>query len=276
MTRLRNMRGLLVNGVASDAVAHLDLMKGATGRADAAIPHPGAYLKCKLAIEWAAALVLIVIVSPLLAGLALLVKFSSPGPVFYSQLRLGRSGRRFRIHKLRTMIHDCEAATGPVWSMADDPRVTRVGRWLRDTHLDELPQLLNVLRGEMSLIGPRPERPEIAGRIEQMLPGFKHRLLVRPGMTGLSQMRMPADTDLHAVHRKLAHDLHYVRRIGFALDARIFLATVFYLLGAAAKAVSRQLLQPYVPPVSDQPPSSVPETSVATSDVTALDRSWAA
>jgi lipopolysaccharide/colanic/teichoic acid biosynthesis glycosyltransferase len=270
------MQGMRANGAAGDTVVHLGLVRAATDSVEAAIPNRGAYLRLKPAMEWAAALLLLVMVAPLLAGLALLVKFTSAGPVFYSQLRLGRSGRRFRIHKLRTMIHDCEAATGPVWSMADDPRVTRVGRWLRDTHLDELPQLLNVLRGEMSLIGPRPERPEIAGRIEQMLPGFKHRLLVRPGMTGLAQMRMPADTDLHAVHRKLAHDLHYVRSIGPALDARIFLATVFYLLGAAAKSASRQLLQPYVPPISDQVPFSTPEASVATSDGSVLDRSCAA
>jgi lipopolysaccharide/colanic/teichoic acid biosynthesis glycosyltransferase len=268
------MRDMRANGVASDTVVHLDLVQASNSSAHATIPNSGAYLQLKLTIEWTAALLLFVIVAPLMAGLALLVKFTSPGPVFYSQLRLGRSGRRFRIHKLRTMIHDCEAATGPVWSMANDPRVTKVGRWLRDTHLDELPQLLNVLRGEMGLIGPRPERPEIAGRIEQMLPVFKNRLLVRPGMTGLAQMRMPADTDLHAVHRKLAHDLHYVRNIGLALDARILLSTMLYLLGAAAKATSRQLLQPYVPPMSDESFLIAPEMSI--NDAVTLDRSCAA
>lgn len=211
-----------------------------------------AYTIIKSVVEWSAALFLIVVLSPLLFALAMLVKFTSRGPAFYSQFRLGRSGRQFRIFKLRTMTHDCEARTGPVWSIADDPRVTKVGRWLRDTHLDELPQLWNVIRGEMSLIGPRPERPEIAARIEQSLPEFKHRLLVRPGITGLAQMRMPADTSLHSVRQKLAHDLHYVRNFGFWIDARIWLSTAFHFLGAAAQSLSRQIIQPYAPPAIDE------------------------
>ena len=144
------------------------------------------YVRLKTSIEWCVALVLLVLMSPLLLGLAILVGLTSKGSVIYSQWRVGRSGKPFRIYKLRTMVHQCEAHTGPVWAVTDDPRSTRVGHWLRDTHLDELPQLWNVLRGHMSLIGPRPERPEIAAQIEQTIPQFQYRLLVRPGITGLA------------------------------------------------------------------------------------------
>jgi lipopolysaccharide/colanic/teichoic acid biosynthesis glycosyltransferase len=241
MMHLRNMLSAKVDRLEAGALADPAAIPLAANRT--------AYLTVKLIVEWTAALLLLATLFPVLAALAVLVKFTSVGPAFYSQIRLGRSGRPFRIYKLRTMAHQCEAATGPVWSIADDPRVTRVGRWLRDTHLDEIPQLFNVLRGEMALVGPRPERPEIAARIEQSFPDFQIRLLVRPGITGLAQMRMPADTDLNAVQRKLAHDLHYIRHIGPAIDARIFLSTFFYFPGAAARAASRQLVQPYAPPV---------------------------
>ncbi len=232
-----------------------------------AIPTSGLipYARAKFAIEWAASLFLMIVLTPLIFSLGVLVKLSSPGPMFYSQIRCGRLGREFRIYKLRTMTHQCEMTTGPVWSTANDPRVTRVGRWLRDTHLDELPQLWNVIRGDMALIGPRPERPEIATRIEKSMPDFRKRLLVRPGITGLAQMRMPADTDLHAVRRKLAHDVHYIRNFGLAIDACVCLSTVFYFIGAAAKAVSKSVIQRYTPPDLNQSKSimsgSVPPSS---------------
>jgi lipopolysaccharide/colanic/teichoic acid biosynthesis glycosyltransferase len=222
-------------------------------RSDAETATRGAYLPFKLCLGWMAALLLLVILAPLMMVLTILVKLTSDGPAFYSQFRLGRGGRPFRIYKLRTMDHQCEANTGPVWSGADDPRVTKIGRWLRDTHLDEIPQLLNVLRGEMSLIGPRPERPEIAGRIELTLPDFKNRLVVRPGITGLAQIRMPADTDLDAVHRKLTHDLYYIRHVSLALDARVLFATAFHFLGAAAVSISRCLIRPHSPVVEERP-----------------------
>lgn len=210
------------------------------------------YAGFKLIVDSMLAALLIVLAAPLIAALGLLVKLTSSGPVFYSQMRLGRLGRPFRIYKLRTMAHQCEMVTGPVWAAADDPRVTKIGRWLRDTHLDELPQLWNVIRGDMSLIGPRPERPEIAARIEQTLPEFRQRLQVRPGITGLAQMRMPADTNLHALRRKLSYDLYYVRNLGPALDAGICLATILHFLGAAAKTASRQLIEQHVPPATDE------------------------
>ncbi len=208
------------------------------------------YAPVKAAMEWAGALVLLVAALPVLACLAVVLKLTSHGPVLYSQLRLGRRGKLFRIYKLRTMTHRAEAATGPVWSIGDDPRVTKVGRWLRDTHLDELPQLWNVLRGEMTLIGPRPERPEIAATIERSLPAFRDRLLVRPGITGLAQMLLPADSDLGNVPPKLAHDLHYIREMGPLLDLRIAVSTVLHFVGMAATAASRQLVRTFAPRAS--------------------------
>ena len=129
------------------------------------------------------------------------------------------------------MIHNCESLTGPRWSMPGDPRVTRIGAFLRASHLDELPQLLNVLRGEMSLIGPRPERPEFVPELERELPGYWQRLAVRPGVTGLAQVQLPPDSDLTSVRRKLAHDLYYIRHLSPWLDLRLLVCTAFYAMG---------------------------------------------
>jgi lipopolysaccharide/colanic/teichoic acid biosynthesis glycosyltransferase len=215
--------------------------------AEPALAGSVAYVRVKTGVEWVGALVLLLLFAPLLACLTILLRCTSAGPAIYSQLRLGRGGKPFWIYKLRTMTHGCETATGPVWSITDDPRVTRVGQWLRDTHLDELPQLWNVLKGDMSLIGPRPERPELASKIEHWLPEFRGRLAVRPGITGLAQVRMPADSDLHTVRQKLAHDLKYIERIGPSLDLRIALSTVLHLFGQAAIQGSLRLVRGYAP-----------------------------
>jgi lipopolysaccharide/colanic/teichoic acid biosynthesis glycosyltransferase len=190
----------------------------------------GAYEVWKSALDFALAAILLVLASPLIAFAALLVKLTSRGPAFYSQVRMGRHGRPYRIHKIRTMAHDCERHSGPRWATARDPRITLVGRFLRRTHLDELPQLWNVLRGDMSLVGPRPERPEFLPRLEQAIPRYRERLLVRPGMTGLAQVQLPPDTDLDSVRRKLAYDLYYIQRSGLWLDLRLLMATVCYVL----------------------------------------------
>ncbi len=183
------------------------------------------YAACKTAVEWVAALVLLVVLLPVILVTALLVKLTSRGPAFYTQVRLGLDGRAFTIIKLRTMRHNAERASGACWSKPGDPRVTRLGKFLRRTHLDEFPQLFNVLKGDMSLVGPRPERPEIAVDLERELPRYRARLSVRPGVTGLAQVQLPADTDLASVRRKLGYDLYYVRRVGFWLDLCIVLRT---------------------------------------------------
>jgi lipopolysaccharide/colanic/teichoic acid biosynthesis glycosyltransferase len=189
------------------------------------------YLGVKGVLEFVAALLLLVPAAPLIAFAAVLVKLTSRGPAFYSQTRLGRYGRPYKIYKIRTMEHNCESRTGPQWSTKGDPRVTKVGRFLRRTHLDELPQLWNILRGEMSLVGPRPERPEFAVALERVIPHYRQRMLVKPGVTGLAQVQLPADTDLPSVRRKLAYDLYYVREADLWLDVRITLSTALKVLG---------------------------------------------
>ncbi len=202
------------------------------------------YLPVKAAVEWIIAAVLLVCLAPVIAVCAVLVKMSSPGPAFYCQMRLGRYGRPYRMYKIRSMKHNCEAATGPVWSAGKDSRVTRIGRILRDTHLDELPQLWNVLTGEMGLIGPRPERPEIVDRLQNALPRYRRRLLVRPGVTGLAQMRLPPDCDLESVRRKLAFDFYYIQHMGPWLDVRIALSTVMRFAASVADSLSHSLIKP--------------------------------
>ena len=143
------------------------------------------------------------------------------------------------------MIHDCERLTGARWAAARDPRITLVGRFLRRTHIDELPQLWNVLRGEMSLVGPRPERPEFVPQLEKVIPRYRERLLVPPGVTGLAQVQLPPDTDLASVRRKLAYDLYYVKRLSWWLDLRILFATAGHVLGFPYSAAHTLFRMPH-------------------------------
>lgn len=207
-------------------------------------PRHRAYLWLKTALEWLAALIMALLLAPVILVLALLTKLTSVGPAFYSQVRLGYQGRPYRIWKLRTMRNDCEAKTGAVWSTGEnDPRVTTLGRILRDTHLDELPQLWNVLCGEMTLIGPRPERPEIASKIDLAIPRYRYRLMVRPGVTGLAQVQLPPDSDIESVRRKLAYDLYYVREVGALLDLRILFATGLNFVSDLIHAFGKTLVK---------------------------------
>jgi exopolysaccharide biosynthesis polyprenyl glycosylphosphotransferase len=168
----------------------------------------------------------LVIFGLLLLPLAVLIRLDSPGSVFYGQQRVGKNGRVFRIWKLRSMVSDAEAATGAVFAQKNDARVTRVGRFLRKTRLDELPQLWNVLRGDMSLVGPRPERPEHVQRLSEKIPFYRTRLIVRPGLTGWAQVRYAyGSTDEDAL-TKLQYDLYYVRHVSLLLDINILLRTV--------------------------------------------------
>jgi lipopolysaccharide/colanic/teichoic acid biosynthesis glycosyltransferase len=188
------------------------------------------------------AVVLLLLAAPLILVAALLVRISSAGPALYSQVRMGRLKRLYTIHKIRTMKHNCEKHSGPCWSVPGDPRITTVGRFLRRTHLDELPQLWNVLRGQMALVGPRPERPEFVPQLEAVIDLYGDRLLVRPGMTGLAQVQLPPDTDLASVQRKLAYDLYYVHHMSPWLDLRILVCTGLYVLGGPLHCLSSYLL----------------------------------
>jgi lipopolysaccharide/colanic/teichoic acid biosynthesis glycosyltransferase len=202
------------------------------------------YVLAKAPLDFLAACLLLVPALPLILLAAVLVKLTSRGPVFYSQTRLGCRGRPYRIFKVRTMYHNCEKHSGPRWSTAGDSRITPVGRFLRSSHLDELPQLWNVLRGEMSLVGPRPERPEFFPHLEAAIPHYRRRLLVRPGVTGLAQVQLPADSDLESVRRKLAYDLYYVREQGPWLDFRIILSTTLKVFGVSFPALRKIFLMP--------------------------------
>ncbi len=184
----------------------------------------------KAAADFVLAGLFLLLSSPVLLVAAILIKLDSRGPVLHVQRRVGKDGRIFRMWKLRTMVEDAEARCGPVWARRDDPRITRVGRILRATHLDELPQLVNVLRGEMSLVGPRPERPVLVRILSDAIPHYHRRHAVRPGITGLAQIHHRYDESLEDVRRKLAYDLLYIRRMGWATDFRILLSTVIRVL----------------------------------------------
>lgn len=197
------------------------------------------HVRVKTVVEFILAALLLIPAIPLMLLGALAIKLTSRGPAFYSQVRVGRNRRQFTIYKIRSMVHNCESLTGPRWSAPGDPRVTGIGRLLRKTHLDELPQLFNVLKGEMALIGPRPERPEFVTELEQEFPTYADRLLVRPGITGLAQVQLPPDTGLVSVRRKLTYDFYYIRHLDGWLDFRILVATAFKALGVPYRVLRR-------------------------------------
>lgn len=166
----------------------------------------------------------IVITSPIMLISAILIKLTSPGPVIFSQERITEGNRVFRIYKFRTMVNDAEKLTGPVISSADDPRVTPIGSFLRKFKIDELPQLFNILKGDMSFVGPRPERPVFASRYSAEIPTYKYRTLVKAGLTGYAQVYGKYDT---SAEDKLRFDLLYIRSYSLLLDIKLLLTTVF-------------------------------------------------
>jgi lipopolysaccharide/colanic/teichoic acid biosynthesis glycosyltransferase len=190
----------------------------------------------------------LILAAPLLAGIALLVKLTSRGPVFYAQTRVGLDrrrpgdvdpgnrrrvdygGRPFTIFKFRTMKWQPANSDAQVWATPDDPRVTRVGRILRQYRLDELPQLFNVLRGDMNIVGPRPEQPNIALQLRDQIQNWEYRQRVRPGITGWAQVNYRYDTSIDDVRRKIAYDLQYVARQSFLEDLRIMVRTAPVIL----------------------------------------------
>ena len=190
------------------------------------------------------ATILLVVLSPVILIALVLVRVTSSGSPIYTQKRVGQNGLHFTIYKIRSMYQDSEL-NGPRWCIPGDPRVTPIGQYLRWTHLDELPQLINVIRGEMSLIGPRPERPELIAQLERALPHYRLRLMVRPGISGLAQVLQAPDTDLGSVRRKLKYDIHYVDRMSFFLDARICIATILLCLGIPGRSIAGMMRFPY-------------------------------
>lgn len=199
------------------------------------------YFRWQPIFGWLVALCCAVPAVPIIALLAAIVRLTSKGPAFYAQQRVGKRGQVFRLYKLRSMRVDAEEETGPVWTDEDDPRITPVGRLLRRTHLDELPQLYNVLRGDMTLVGPRPERPQFVEDLSLAIPGYEDRHLVLPGITGLAQINLPPDTDYESVRRKLVLDLQYVQKATFWLDVRIMLCTSGKMLRLPGLVLARWL-----------------------------------
>lgn len=176
---------------------------------------------------------LLVAFSPIMLICILLVRLTSRGQAIYRQTRVGKNDQLFNLYKIRTMYADCENVSGPVLCQPGDSRVTPVGRVLRFLHLDELPQLINVARGEMCLVGPRPERPEIITRhkLREIVPGFAERTKVLPGVTGLAQINLPADVSADCVKPKVQLDLEYIETASWGMDLRILLCTAFRMIG---------------------------------------------
>ena len=162
---------------------------------------------------------------PLMGAIAVAIKLESKGPVFYKQIRVGKRSKTFSMLKFRTMKEDAEALTGPVWAAEDDPRTTRMGAILRKAHLDELPQLINVLMGEMSIVGPRPERPYFVHEFRKEIHHYDRRLCVKPGITGLAQIKRGYDQTLADVKKKLRYDLLYVQKVCPLLDLKLMALT---------------------------------------------------
>ena len=182
-------------------------------------------IKLKRFVDLILVMVLLVILSPLMLLVILAIKLDSSGPVFYSQVRTGLYGKSFRVYKFRSMHQDAEKR-GVQWADKHDPRVTRIGRWLRLWRIDELPQIWNVLRGEMSLIGPRPERPEFDVKLKEAIPYYELRYLVKPGITGWAQVLYPYGASIEDAYEKLAYDLYYIKNYSIWLDLAITFKTI--------------------------------------------------
>jgi sugar transferase (PEP-CTERM system associated) len=194
------------------------------------------FLFMRRALAKMISLVLLTLVLPLIPLIILAIKLTSPGPALYSQKRVGIHGEVFNCFKFRTMRPDAEADTGPTWAGDDDPRITAIGKWLRTTRLDEIPQLWNVLRGDMGFVGPRPERPEFVEWLSKEIPFYQLRHLIRPGITGWAQVSYDYGASLEQAKEKLRYDLYYIKNISLSFDLYIVFQTAkIVLFGRGAK-----------------------------------------
>lgn len=167
---------------------------------------------------------------PFFPLIALSIKLDSKGPIFFKQQRVGNREKHFMLYKFRSMRQDAEQGSGAVWAEKNDPRVTRLGKFLRNTRIDEIPQLINVLRGDMSFVGPRPERPEFVEKLKQIIPYYSKRHFIHPGLTGWAQVRYPYGASVEDAVEKLRYDLYYIKNISPFLDTLIFLETIKVVL----------------------------------------------
>lgn len=196
------------------------------------------YFRFKTYVDRLITGVLILLALPLMGLVAMAILVLDGRPVFYRQVRLGKQGRHFSIWKFRTMRHDAERNTGAVWCSKADPRITPLGRWLRCSHIDELPQFFNILAGEMNLVGPRPERPEIAEELTSEIPGYMQRTTVRPGISGLAQLRLGYDRSVADVRKKVSLDLQYIQTASLSGD--------LWLLACTVPHVAKQLFNRWI------------------------------
>lgn len=208
----------ILTDIRDDYYGHIvkDVLKDVLGRRD---------LSLRRMVDLFGAVFLMIVLFPLYIIVSLAIKIESKGPVFYSQLRVGRNGKEFRIYKFRSMVQDAEKASGPVWAQKNDPRITKVGHFMRKTRIDELPQLINVLSGDMSFIGPRPERPFFVEAFKQQIPFYANRHQIKPGVTGWAQVKWGYDETIDDVREKLRHDLYYVNNRSILVDIKIILLT---------------------------------------------------
>lgn len=193
-----------------------------------------AYLRLKRLGDIALALPLSIVILPFLLLAMIAIRLESPGSSLYSQVRTGLRGQAFTIYKLRTMRSDAEK-TGAQWAAKNDARITMVGRFLRKTRIDELPQLWNILRGDMSFVGPRPERPEFIGELSKQVPHYDFRHVVSPGVTGWAQIMYPYGASVEDARRKLEYDLYYIKHTGLLMDLRILFRTVRTVIMAGGR-----------------------------------------
>lgn len=233
----RFMRRIGRNLLVASAAPGLALPGGRFGRVDPsvfsegdlaranALKSPGAARASKRAFDVLAAVLLIVFFSWLLLLTAILIRLDSPGPALYRQRRVGKDGQVFEIFKFRSMRIDAEK-NGAQWASSDDDRITRVGRFIRRTRIDEIPQAFNILKGEMSFVGPRPERPEFVAQLETAIPHYHDRHVVKPGITGWAQVRHEYTASVEGARDKLCYDLFYVKHFSLLLDFLIVLMTV--------------------------------------------------
>lgn len=203
--------------------------------------HRDRYFRRKWVLDRCVGTTLLVATAPLTMALYGVVRLTSPGPGFYRQERVGLDGKTFLIIKLRSMVKNAERPGQAVWCVKNDSRVTGVGRVLRKLHLDELPQLWNVAKGEMSLVGPRPERPEICEELALQIEDYYRRVSVKPGITGLAQINLPPDETVEDAMRKQILDLHYIDTASPSLDLRMLLATGLRMLGIKGPKVMRMM-----------------------------------
>lgn len=182
------------------------------------------------AFDIAVSFFVLLVFSPILLLVALWIKEVSPGPIFYTQMRIGKDGVPFKLYKFRTMRPDAESGTGVVWAVKSDPRLIKGGKFLKDTHIDEIPQFFNVLKGDMCAVGPRPERPHFVEQFLKTIPGYSERLKVKPGLAGLSQITYDYDKCFEDVQRKIAKDIEYIKHSCLLLDAKILIETFLVVL----------------------------------------------